>query len=160
MSKTYKPIVEVRESVQSDILPIAVNMRREDAKEVWDSHLYSPYRALNKGMKSRGKSWTIVVDGVPIGMVGVSDRSLIGRGGTPWLLGTDKLTDSKRLFLLYSKIILKNMSEGYDKLENYISTENKPSMIWLRHLGFKFGEEIESVTGVMFRRFYKNVEIN
>ncbi len=160
LSLTHKTVVEIRESVQSDVLPIAVNMRDEDAKEVWDSHLSSPYRALCKGMESKGKSWTIVVDGVPIGMVGVSHRSLLGNQGTPWLLGTRKLTDSKKLFLLYSKIILKNMSEGYDRLENYISVENKPTMRWLRYLGFEIGEEIKSVTGVPFKRFYKNVENN
>lgn len=160
MSKTYKPIVEIRDSVQSDILPIAVNMRDEDAKEVYDSHLLSPYSALSKAMKSRGDSWTIVVDGVPIGMVGVSNKSLLGNKGNPWLLGTDKLTESTRLFVQFSKLLLKNMSKGYSRLENYISVENKSTMRWLKFLGFEFGEQIKSVTGVMFIKFYKNVEMN
>lgn len=135
-------------------------MRDEDAKEVYDSHLYSPYIALSKAMKSRGDSWTIVVNGVPIGMVGVSNKSLLGNKGNPWLLGTDMLTDSTRLFIQFSRLILKNMSEGYSRLENYISVENKPTIRWLKFLGFEFGEQIESVTGVKFIKFYKNVEMN
>lgn len=146
--------------MQSDILPIAVNMRDEDAKEVYDIHFHSPYTALRLGIEARGESWTIVVDGVPIGIVGVSKRSLLGNIGTPWLLGTDKLTASNRLFLKYSKFILKNMGEGYDRLENYKSVENTSTIKWLRYLGFEFDEEIKSVRGVTYQRFYKNVENN
>ena len=144
--------------MQSDILPIAFNMRADDVKEVWDSNLYSPYKALCKGLDTKGISWTIIVNGVPIGMIGVARGTLLSDTGTPWLLGTDALVDDKILFLRVSRVILKNMSEGYKMLENYVSTENKASLCWLRHLGFKIGEEVKSVTGVIFKRFYKEIK--
>ena len=149
--------LEIRESVQSDILPIAVNMRADDVKEVWDSNLHSPYKALRKGLDAKGISWTIIVNGIPIGMVGVSRGTLLSDTGIPWLLGTDALIDDRKLFLRVSKAILKNMGRGYKMLENYVSVENKASMCWLRHLGFKIGKEVKSVTGVIFKRFYKEV---
>lgn len=150
--------LEIRESIQADILPIAVNMRADDVKEVWDSNLYSPYKALCKGLNTNGISWTIIVNGVPIGMVGVARGTLLSDTGIPWLLGTDALVDDRRLFLKVSRLILKNMSEGYKALENYVSTENKASFCWLRHLGFKIGNETKSITGVVFNRFYKEME--
>ncbi len=150
--------LEIRKSIQSDILPIAHNMREDDVKEVWDSNLHSPYKALRKCLEIKGMSWTIIVNGIPVGMVGVSRGTLLSDTGTPWLLGTDVLIDDRKLFLKISRIVLKNISEGYRRLENYISTENQASLRWLRHLGFKFGEEIKSVTGVVFKRFYKEIE--
>lgn len=147
--------VEIRKSIQADILPIAVNMRKEDAKEVWDSNRYTPYKALLKGLNSRGDAWTIVVSGVPIGMVGVARGTLLCSKGTPWLLGTDALIDDKKLFLRISRVVLKNLSEGFSSLENYVSIENKCSLRWLRSLGFTIGEDIKSITGVTFRRFYR-----
>lgn len=150
--------LEIRKSKQSDILPIAFNMRVADAKEVYDSHLYSPYKALTKGMNSSGDSWTIVIDGVPIGMVGVSNRTLITKVGTPWLLGTDSLLNDKKLFLRVSRVVLKNISEGYKLLENYVSVENKSAIRWIEYLGFTFGEEIRSITGVTFKRFFLEIE--
>lgn len=149
--------LEIRKSIQSDILPIAVNMREDDAKEVWDSHLHSPYNALRKCLELRGNSWTIVVDGVPIGMVGVSHGTLLSDRGTPWLLGTDGLVNDRRLFLKMSRFVLEKMSRGFKYLENHVSIENKASITWLKHLGFTIDNETKSVTGVTFRRFFKDL---
>ncbi len=149
--------LKIRKSIQSDILPIAVNMRAADVKEVWDSNLHSPYKALHKGLEAKGMSWTIIVNGVPIGMIGVGRGTLLSDTGIPWLLGTDALIDDRKLFLKVSRTVLKNMSQGYKMLENYVSVENKASICWLRHLGFKIGNEVKSVTGVVFKRFYKEI---
>ncbi len=153
-----KEVVEIRKTIQSDILPIAVNMRDADAKEIWDSHMSTPYNALVKGMESVGNSWTILVNGVPIGMVGVSRRTLISDKGVPWLLGTDAMVSNRKLFMKISKIVLKNMSKGYKYLENYVSVENTVSIRWLKRLGFTLGEEVNSMTGVIFKRFYMEVD--
>lgn len=147
--------VEIRKSIQEDILPIAVNMRDEDVKEIWDSNRSSPYKSLVKGLKSNGDTWTILVSGVPIGMVGVCRGTLLCSKGTIWLLGTDALVEDRKLFLRMSRLVLKNLSEGFSRLENYVSTENKCSLRWLRALGFTIGEEFKSITGVTFLRFTK-----
>ncbi len=149
--------VKIRKSIEADILPIAVNMRKDDVKEVWDAYLVSPYMALRKGLTAKGNAWTILVNNKPIGMVGVTERTLLSNTGTPWLLGTDDLIEDKKLFFKVSKIVLKNMSIGYKYLENYVSIENKASLMWLKHLGFIIGEDIKGITGVIFKRFYKEV---
>jgi len=147
--------VDIRKSIQEDILPIAVNMRDEDVKEIWDSNRYSPYKALVKGIKSRGSAWTIVVNGIPIGMVGVCRGTLLCSKGTIWLLGTDALVEDRKLFLRMSRLVLKNLSKGFSSLENYVSIENKCSLRWLIALGFTIGGDFKSITGVTFRRFSK-----
>ncbi len=154
MSKT----VEIKKAVIADILPIAFSMREADVKEVWDSNRHSPYKSLYRSMVSGGRTWTIVVDGVPVGMVGVAPASLISNTGRPWLLGSEELVSNKKLFLIMSTRILKTLTRGYDRLENYVSSENKASLLWLEKLGFSFGEEINSVTNVIFKRFYMDIE--
>lgn len=150
--------LKIRKSIRADILPIAHNMREDDVKEIWDSHHHSPYKALRKCMELKGDSWTIIVNGVPIGMVGVSRGTLLSDTGRPWLLGTDALVDDRKLFLKVSRILLQNLSKGYKMLENYVSVENKCSLRWLKKLGFKIGGSMESVTGVTFKRFYMEIK--
>jgi len=147
-------IVEIRKSIQSDILAIAVNMRDEDVKEVMDSHMHSPYRALYIGFMSKGGCWTIIVDDTPVAMVGVAKNTSLCKKGRPWLLGTNAMIDDKKIFMRVSREVLKQLRQGVDFLENYVSIENKCSMRWLKALGFTIGESVNSITGVTFKRFY------
>ncbi len=153
-----KKKVDIRKSIEADILPIAFNMREDDVKEVWDSSRHSPYKALRIGLNTSVNVWTILVNGKPIGMLGVADKTLLSNRGTPWLLGTDDLINDRKVFLKVSRVVLKKMSKGYKMLENYVSVENKGSLRWLKRLGFAFGEDVKSVTGVIFRKFYMEIK--
>ena len=152
--------VELRKSIQADILPIAHRMREADAKEVWDSHRLSPYKALLIGMKSIGNCWTILCDGIPEGMVGVSRGTLfISNRGIIWMLGTDVLVEDKRLFITLTRKLLWDVIKGYNYIENYISVENEIYLRWIESMGFNIAESI-ILNGVMFKKFYMNLDTN
>ncbi len=148
--------LKIRKSCEDDIKPIALNMRAEDRKEVWDSNYHLPETALEKGLRANGKAWTILVDNIPVAMMGVTRPTLLSDKGIPWLLSTDELAlkVKARLFMKVSKSMVKCMKQGFGVLENYVSVENKVSLFWLKKLGFLFGEEHSGLTGVMFKKFY------
>ncbi len=133
-------------------------MREADVKEVWESHMFTPYRALFHSLNNSDKAWTVLIDNVPVGMMGVSKPTLLSTTGIPWLLGTEEIVRSPRLFLIHSRNILNQMKKGYKKLQNYISVENTESLTWLKHLGFQFGSLVFTVTGAKFVEFYMRIE--
>lgn len=154
--KTHKD-VEIRISRQEDILPIAQRMRAADVKEVYDSHRFSPCKALLAGMKARGNCWTILGDGIPEGMVGIIPLSLFSDRGLPWMLGTDVLVEDKTLFIRLTRKLFEEAVKGFNYLENYKSIDNKIALRWLESMGFSVAEEPIMVNGVAFKKFYKEL---
>ncbi len=149
--------VEIRKSVQADILPIAHRMRAADVKEVYDSHRFSPYDALLIGMKARGNCWTILGDGIPEGMVGIIPLSLFSDRGLPWMLGTDVLVEDKTLFIRLTRKLFEEAVKGFNYLENYKSMENKIALRWLESMGFSVEDKPIVLNGVRFKKFYKEL---
>lgn len=155
------PTVEIRDAREEDVAHIAANMRGEDVAEVWDSHMRLPIDAVVKSYAQSDKAWTGLLDGEPVIMFGVARPSMLSSSGIPWMLGTDKLVESRRnqlIFLRRNKKYVEEMKIGYNILENFVSMKNKFSVKWLSWLGFTIDEEpVISMTGVEFRRFHMEV---
>lgn len=147
-------LVDIRKAEFADIAPIAIRMRYADKKEIWDSHRLNPYQALLRGVKSLGNCWTILGDDMPEGMMGISRISLLSNKGIIWLLGTDVLTQDRRLFVKVSKKVFDGMLDGFDYVENHVSTENEISLRWLERLGFNIEKEPVMINDVPFKKFY------
>ncbi len=157
MLKTRKQ-VEIRKSIQADILPIAHRMREDDVEEVWASSRSSPYKALRKGLEAQGNCWTILGDGIPEGMIGVSRGTLLSNRGIAWMLGTDVLVADKRLFITLTKKLFDEAIAGFNYLENYVSTKNKISLRWVESMGFEIEEKPIMVRGVPFKKFFMEIK--
>lgn len=72
--------------------------------------------------------------------------------GCAWLLGTDLMPTIKKTFVKHSKEYLDDLMDGYERLTNIVSMNNKLSVRWLTWLGAEFGES----HGSDYRRFTIN----
>ncbi len=126
------------------IEPIAANMREADVLEVWLAGHKTPHQAMQDGFNVSVKAWTIMEDGVPIGMFGVSSASILGNTGIPWLLGTDAMLKIKRQFLRESLPYLTGFFKLYPRLINYIHVDNVASLRWLRWMKFDFDGPVKA----------------
>lgn len=72
--------------------------------------------------------------------------------GCAWLLGTDLMPTIKKTFVKHSKEYLDELMDGYERLTNIVSMNNKLSVRWLTWLGAEFGES----HGSDYRRFTIN----
>jgi hypothetical protein len=81
---------------------------------------------------------------------------LLGRVGTPWLLGSTLLErpDIAREFIRQSRPRARALEAGFRRLENWVHAENALAVRWLKWLGYQFGETF-MVRGEPFRRFWK-----
>ena len=139
-----------------DIEPIAANMRDADELEGWLSSHKTPLEAITVGFNSSIKVWTIMSNGTPIGMFGVSSPSILANIGTPWLLGTDEMLNIRRQFVRESMHYLDEMFVLYPRLVNFIHVDNVASLRWLRWMAFDFDGPIKfGAEDAEFFRFEK-----
>ncbi len=140
--------------------PIAANMRDADVLEVWFAGHRTPHQAMQDGFNMSVKAWTILQDGSPIGMFGVSSASILGNIGVPWLLGTDGMLRIKRQFVHESLQYVHEMLSLYPVLVNFVHIDNIPSLRWLRWMGFDFDGPVNAgPEGAEFFRFERKSHV-
>ena len=57
-------------------------------------------------------------------------------GGVIWLVGTDEIAEHPITFYRLSKKIFERLSDGYERLFNFVDERNTLSLRWLKWLGF------------------------
>jgi hypothetical protein len=131
-------------------------MRSQDAREVMASHGKEPLEALLESFRVSSECFTIIhEDGEIVGMYGIADCNIFA---SPWLLGTDKLPETKRVMLPVSAKWVEEKNNQYPLLLNYVHVDNTVSMRWLKTLGFKF-IKLDKEHGVGREPFYQFVRI-
>lgn len=119
-----------------DCREIAPLMREQDAKEVLASHGFKPYDALKESYRVSTEMNSIIhADGSVVGMFGVTDA---GAYAIPWMLGTDKVIETRKEFIPQAKKWVEETNERYPLLFNFVHKDNTVSRRWLKSLGFEF----------------------
>jgi hypothetical protein len=88
-------------------------------------------------------------------MYGVADCGVFA---SPWLLGSDKLIETKRVMLPVSARWVEEKNIQYPLLLNHVHADNTVSIKWLKSLGFQFINLIKEF-GVGKEPFYQFVRI-
>lgn len=121
---------------QALIEVIAADMRQADVDEVWASHHHTPVEALMKSWKASDRSVVVTVNDEPCVMIGLVIHDILSGTGSPWLLGTENALKYKRHFLTQVPDVIEEMLTICPRLVNYVHTENKVSIKWLKWIGF------------------------
>jgi hypothetical protein len=140
-----------------DCRELAPFLRKQDEKEVMASDGLSPLRALQESFKaSYGECHTIIhEDGSIVGMFGLAVNGMFA---SPWLLGSDKLPETKKVMLPVSAKWVEEMNTSHPLLLNFVHAENTVSIKWLKSLGFQFINLVKEY-GVGREPFYQFVRI-
>lgn len=148
----------VREATLSDIDYLSENIRECDKQEIWAMSNSTPHQAFLIGYNNSDTPYVVELDGKAIAMFGVSGRK--GDVGIPWMLATDGIKKMRKEFLIECKPHLEAMHKDYPLLTNFVWEKNTTHIVWLKWLGFTFGEIIPlGVDGENFIQFYK-VKLN
>lgn len=150
MTHTYRP------ARFEDCRDLAPRMRSQDAKEVMASNGLTPLRSLQESYRVSQECHTIIhEDGSIVGMFGLAANDIFG---SPWLLGSDKLPETKKVMLPVSAKWVEEMNTLHPLLVNYVHAENTVSMKWLKSLGFEF-IKLDKEYGVGKQPFYQFVRV-
>ena len=135
MTHHYRPATE------QDPHEMAQNMRTQDANEVMASHGWTPLEALVNSYNGSQECNSIIhKDGDVVGMFGVSDY---GSFAMPWLLGADKMLDTRKEFVPQAIEWVNKISMQYPLLFNFVHKDNTVALRWLQSLGFELIKEIK-----------------
>jgi hypothetical protein len=98
--------------------------------------------------------FTIFVDGEPAGVFGVGQGDT-PETGHPWMLGNDQLVTIPRDLVSEGRIWVQYLSRLYPHLVNYVHSNNRVSIRWLKLMGFEFPADgtVTLLNGHQFRRF-------
>lgn len=147
--------ISYRPPSRADIAWVADNMRQSDVDEIRALGVQDVHEALNHGVKTSKWAAAAVWGEEPLCIIGVTEYSdLLGKMGSPWMLGTPVLHKTGRTFWTESKKIVYAMSQDYPFLVNYVWEGSEKSVKWLQKLGFKMEEPLpRGPEGQGFHRF-------
>lgn len=102
-------------------------------------------------------TWVAMEDNKVVAVGGVSLHSFEEGIGIPWLLSTDEFMQ-KYLFTINS-LTLSLIEHSFNTLglyllTNRVSLNNRPSIKWLKYIGFEFMDAPKLINDVWFDTFY------
>lgn len=119
---------------------LAQNMRKSDAEEVMASGGYTPLQALEESLKISCEAHAMFLHGKLAMIFGVAGAP--GRPGVIWALGSDVISEHTKAFMQASKAWIEQLKRRYPVLVNAVHSRNKPSLRWVKRLGFTVQEPI------------------
>lgn len=147
-------MVEIVPATYRHIGRIANRMREIDAEEC-RAMGRAPKEALRAALLTADQAWTVLVDGVPEAMFGVTTESALTREAVPWFLGTNAVYRHGRLLLTWGPLWLRRLGDSTMSLRNLVSARNDRAIRLLRRWGFTVGDSEVIVRGVPFLHFKK-----
>ena len=144
-----------RAPTAEDVEYLADNLRQQDRDEVLAWSGRSNIAAiLHESITMSPLCVAVEKYGRLLCIGGAARRSLLSSVGTPWMLGTDELSNEGRLFVAHGRRCINELLTVFDGLENYVDARNLKSIVWLRRMGFAVHDPLPyGYAGLPFRRF-------
>ncbi len=117
---------------------IAPHLRAIDVDEIWSLCAMKPLDALLYSVQGSKECLTVMMpdSDIPVMMFGLGDAScILDKRRSVWLLGTDRIKEIRREFILQSGQYLETLAAG-ETVYNYVMEGNNASLRWLKMLGF------------------------
>lgn len=145
---------EAARPTQEHIEYLAENMSELDTQEVWAAGHATPLEALKFSMMVSRDTMVWLGDGKAVCICGIGNPAFISDVGSPWMLATEDLKKFSKQFLRESKRFMAKAKKEHRFLVNYVDVRNKPSVKWLKWLGFNLlPAEPYGVDELPFHRF-------
>lgn len=145
---------EATKPTQEHIEYLAKNMSELDTQEVWAAGHATPLEALKFSVMVSRDTKVWLGDGEVVCICGIGNSTLISDVGSPWMLASEDLKRFSKQFLRESKRFMAKAKKEHRLLLNYVDARNKPSVKWLKWLGFELlPAEPYGVDGLPFHRF-------
>lgn len=151
----FTPIV--RKPTEEDVEYIIEHVRPEDAAELDALDGSTIRESLDETPDLLNVSQVWEVDGKPVCIFGVTPMAGPLSTGIIWMLATTDFHKHARTFAGHCRKVVKEMIKGYGYIFNYIHSENRVSIVWLKSLGFKIrdGQQLGH-KGATFHKFEMN----
>ena len=128
--------IEIRTPTAKDMRYLATHLRDQDQAELSASHGDNYHQVIKDSVQHSSEVWALLVDGRLMFIAGVGEVSLLSSTGSPWLLGTTLIVKHPKVFLSYTRKIIKDMQKTHQTLVNFVDVRNTVAIRYLKHMGF------------------------
>lgn len=132
--------IDIRFPNEKDITWLAKHLRTQDQQEVIASHGEDFHQIIRQSIEQSSDAWALLVDGKLMFIAGIGEVSLISGVASPWLLGTDLVTKYPKVFLSYTRQLIREVLKTHEVLFNFVDVRNTLAIRYLKHMGFVFHE--------------------
>lgn len=109
-----------------------------DTKECDEIHGIPLSLGLSLSVLNSIECYTVIDDGEPIGIFGITGSTDDPRAYTVWMIGTDRLTARFPAVARESREVWRRWTWRYGRLTNVLLRENTHHIRWLKWLGAEF----------------------
>lgn len=146
--------VLIRPTQSGDAAALAANLRPADLAECLAYGRGDVSAGIESSVARSPLCWTAFIDGELAAILGCGLVSMMGGVGSPWMLGTPVLDKHARVLVRATPEYIAKMLNAFPHLVNFVHTENKTSMRWLRRLGFTLRDAVPyGAKGELFHPF-------
>lgn len=146
-------MISMLPATEEDARELAPLLRAEDRAEVLALGL-EPVDGLLQSLADAREAWTYRDGSRIICMAGITPRSLIGRTGVPWLLGSELVIRHRRPFMVETRRMVAHWLSHFNLLINVVDARYVAAIRWLGWLGFEISEPFSLANG-QFRVVHK-----
>lgn len=144
----------IRRPTMADIDFLIDNIREDDVIEIKAMCNLSVRDVLEDTPNLDKNAYVWEKDGKVIAIFGVTPVDDRKNVGVVWMLGTTFFDNYFVTFIRECKNVFEQVVKDYDYVFNYVYTENKKSIEWLKMLGFKVRDaEPIGINGSNFNKF-------
>jgi len=116
--------------------------------------LVTPFRYSRENVNT----YTVLNDGKVVAMFGVVSNKDNPKHGAVWMLSSEELDKHWKYFTKRTKKWADYFLSDYEYVANFITTEHKTNIKWLKWLGFSFKSKEILVKDVKVLYFYKKIQ--
>lgn len=136
-------MIIIRKVIESDIVSLAVRLRKEDHDELIEAGYETTQKAIEQSVQRSLVSLCVEHGNdssslKPIAIFGLVPDSLLGRSACAWFLGTDDMKNIRKSFVKQSRMFVKEWMKQYPILWNVFPKSYVKTCRWLTFLGAKF----------------------
>lgn len=148
-------MIEILPATPDHAVDLAPRLRPRDIAEIEASSGRPALDVLAESINRALWSEALIVDGCVEALGGLGTLSMMFGPGVPWLVGSNRMNERKRWFLMQSRRQVDRMLASYDQLVNFVDARNGPAILFLRWLGFTLDEPVPwGHAGLPFHRFH------
>lgn len=152
------PTARLVPALREHIQPVCDHVRQKDADEIYAVGGWTVRECLEWGFDNSLYVSTILMDGEPVAILGVTPYTLTSQIGVPWLIASTKTAEIPVQFLRISRRYVKAIVMQFPRLINYVDERHSEAIRYLEAVGFEVSEpEPYGHLNLPFRRFELNV---
>jgi hypothetical protein len=116
---------------------LAARLGAKDRDEIAATGYDTALEGLMVSVEASRDALTLLADGEPVAMAGVSDWGAISTTGVPWALTSDNIREHALPFLKSAKILADHWLKEYNRLCQVVDERNVDAMRWMEWVGFE-----------------------